>query len=93
MRKSLVKRIKWKKVLVLLACFYMLGCIVGGCFDIYKLKMQERELAQKIEAANEEHLLWEEKVEEMSSEEAMERIARERLGLVLPGEISLKKAE
>ena len=93
MQKSILKRVRWKKVLLLFVCGYMVFCLIGGCFDIYKLKVQEKELEAKIEAADEENALWQKKVDEMSSESAIERIARERLGLVMPGEVSLKKIE
>ena len=71
----------------------MVACLIGGWFDIHKLRIQEAELAAKIEQATQEQALWEERVEELSSDEAMERIARERLGLVMPGEVVLKKVE
>ena len=93
MKKHLVRRVKWKKLLLYVACGYIVVCLIGGCFDIYKLKVQEAQLEAKIEQAMQEQALWEERVEEMSSQEAMERIARERLGMVMPGEVVLKKVE
>ena len=62
-------------------------------FKIYALKEQKAQLDMQIQEALVQQSELQKQVDKMSKPEEMERIAREQLGYVLPGEVVMKKIE
>ena len=87
------KKINFKRLFLCIICIYTAVRIICGFGDIFTLKEQKAQLDQKMQEALEQQAILESQVEKMSTPEEMERLAREKLGYVLPGEVSLEKIE
>lgn len=86
-------RLNWKKIILLTFCVYAAVRLVYGFGEIYNLKQQKAQVDAKIEAAMTEQNNLQLQVDKMSEPEEIERVAREQLGYVMPGEVVLKKIE
>ena len=87
------KKINFKRLFLCIICIYAAVRIICGFGDIFTLKEQKAQLDQKMQEELEQQAILESQVEKMSTPEEMERLAREKLGYVLPGEVSLEKIE
>lgn len=86
-------RLNWKKIILLAFCVYAAVRLVYGFGEIYNLKQQKAQVDAQIEAAMTEQNNLQLQVDKMSEPEEIERVAREQLGYVMPGEVVLKKIE
>ena len=87
------KKINFKRLFLFVVCAYAAVRLVCGFSDILTLNEQKAQLDAKMEEALKQQEIVEAQVEKMSTPEEMERLAREQLGYVLPGEVSLEKIE
>ena len=87
------KKINFKRLFLFVVCAYAAVRLVCGFSDILTLNEQKAQLDAKMEEALKQQEILESQVEKMSTPEEMERLAREQLGYVLPGEVSLEKIE
>ena len=87
------KKINFKRLFLFVVCAYAAVRLVCGFSDILTLNEQKAQLDAKMEEALNQQEILESQVEKMSTPEEMERLAREQLGYVLPGEVSLEKIE
>ena len=72
---------------------YVVINIAGGVFSIIDLKRQQSAVAEQLQQAYQDQAELQQKIDYMNSEEAIERAAREKLGLVKPGEIIIIRVE
>lgn len=80
-------RIRWLRVLILLAAGYFVFLAVGQQFELYTIQRETLLLKERIlelELANQ--AMADEK-KKLASPAYVEKIAREQLGLVKPGEV------
>ena len=79
--------IRWLRVLILLAAAYFLFLAVGQQFELYTIQQETLSLKDRInELEHSNRFLTEEKIR-LNSSSHVEKIAREQLGLVKPGEV------
>lgn len=83
----------WLRFLVIGFVIYISILFMNGCFNIVDLKAQENDVVAKTRQAQleKEQLLNE--VSYMQTDEAVEKIAREDLKMVKPGEIRLAQKQ
>lgn len=86
-------KINWKRLILCIFCVYVAVRLICGFGEIYNLKQQKAQIDEQIEAAMIEQSNLQSKVDKMSQPEEIERVAREQLGYVMPGEVVLKKIE
>ena len=86
-------KINFKRLFLCIVCVYAAVRLICGFGDIFTLKEQKAQLDAKMEEALKQQEILESQVDKMSTPEEMERLAREQLGYVLPGEVSLEKIE
>lgn len=90
---SFFERLRWSKVLFAGLVLYLSICFMTGCYTIVDLKVQENQLTQsRLEAAKQTKEMQRE-VEWMKTDEAVETIAREELGMVQPGEVLITQKD
>ena len=82
-----------KEILLLLLAAYVVVSLLMGSYQIYELKKQQHQIDAMIDEAEKEQSDLEEQYEYMQSSEAMEKVAREKLGLIKKGELLIQKAE
>ena len=82
----------WRRVLVAGVALYVLCQFVISFSSIVELKKQEAVVEAELEAAYKEQAELEEQIDYMQSEEAIEKTAREKLGLIKEGEILIQRA-
>lgn len=85
-------RVRWKKVALCVFALYVAFNLIGGVFQIVDLKKQQAVVAEQLNQAYAEQAQLQQKIDYMNTEEAIERAAREKLGLVKPGEIIVVRA-
>lgn len=86
-RKKAKKKISQpKKILLGLVVLYLLGVFGNQIYLKWKLEKDIVKLEQTMVALNQKKASLEAKVLELNEEEAIERIAREKLGMVKKGE-------
>lgn len=93
MAKKNGKKINPKKAIIALVGVYVVCHLLYGGGSILDLKMQQRQLAQDLETAYTEQNNLQANLEYMNSEDAIEKIAREKLGLIKDGEILIQRVE
>lgn len=93
MAKRTGKKLNVKKTIIMLAAVYAICHLVYGATSIVDLKMQQNQLAQELDAAYTVQTELQADLEYMSSEDAVEKIAREKLGLVKDGEILIRHVD
>lgn len=91
--KPWYQRIRWKKIALCMFALYVVINIAGGVFSIIDLKRQQSAVAEQLQQAYQDQAELQQKIDYMNSEEAIERAAREKLGLVKPGEIIIIRVE
>lgn len=93
MAKKKGKKMNPKKAIIAIAAVYVVCHLLYGAGNILDLKMQQRQLAQELETAYTEQGNLQASLDYMNSEDAIEEIAREKLGLVKDGEILIQRVE
>jgi len=91
-RKKAKMKMNWRRVLVAGVALYVLCQFVISFSSIVELKKQEAVVEVELEAAYKEQAELEEQIDYMQSEEAIEKTAREKLGLIKEGEILIQRA-
>ncbi|HHY78160.1 MAG TPA: septum formation initiator family protein [Clostridiales bacterium] len=81
------KRIIWTNFFVFIFILYAIFTIGSQQITIYRLKKSQQQLANKIEEAQQENQKLQDMLEDVSSQEYIEKMAREQLGLVKADEI------
>lgn len=68
----------------------VLGVAFGGAYwDTYRLRREATEMAREEESQRRQKAQWLEEIRLLNTPEYIERVAREQLGLVRPGEIAI----
>lgn len=75
-----------KAVLLLFVCFYFIFTLINQQIDLSKYKAVSADYSEKIQAANLEQKQLKDELDQTSTDEYMERMAREKLGLVKSNE-------
>ncbi len=91
--ESIFERLRWGKLLFAGVILYLGFSFVTGCYTIVDLKMQENHLMQSSEDAIKQTKIMKERVAWMHTDDAVQTIAREELGMVKPGEILITQTE
>ena len=91
-RKKAKMKMNWRRVLVAGVALYVLCQFVISFSSIVELKKQEAVVEAELKAAYKEQAELEEQIDYMQSEEAIEKTAREKLGLIKEGEILIQRA-
>ena len=89
MAKKKGKKVNVKRTIITLVAIYVVCHLVYGGSSIVQLKMQQQQLARELDAAYAAELQAD--LDYMNSSDALEEIAREKLGLVKDGEILIRK--
>jgi len=77
----------FKRIVVSLVAVYVVCHLVIGAGNIFELKMQQRALDDDLETAYTEQAELKAELEYLSSDDAIEKRAREDLGLVKDNEV------
>lgn len=85
--EPLLDRVKWPRVLVLLAVAYLLLSFMYGAFSILDLKDQENGIRLQIQAEREDQARLQAEIDYLQTDEAVEALARKELGMAMPGEV------
>ena len=93
MAKQKRQKVNVKRTVITLMAVYVCCHLIYGGGSILNLKMQERDLEQQLEAAYAEKSSLQADLEYMNSEDAVEKIAREKLGLVKEDEILIQQID
>ena len=87
MAKSKKSKLNVKRIVVSLVAVYVVCHLVIGAGNIFELKMQQRALDDDLETAYTEQAELKSELEYLSSDDAIEKRAREDLGLVKDNEV------
>lgn len=87
------ERLRWRKILFAGMVLYLSICFMTGCYMIVDLKVQENQLTQSRLEATKQTKEMQQKVAWMKTDEAVETIAREELGMVQPGEVLIAQKD
>lgn len=90
-KKKVKMRINWRRMTVGFFAVYVLCQFIISFSSIVELRKQEENLKLELEAAYKERVELEEQISYMRSEEAIEKTAREKLGLIKEGEILIQR--
>ncbi len=93
MAKKKGKKLNTRKLVITLVAVYVVCHLVYGTTSIVDLKLQQGQLSQELDAAYTEQAELQVELEYMSSEDAVEKIAREKLGLVRDGEVLIRHVD
>jgi cell division protein FtsL len=80
-------RIRWFRVLILLTTSYFVYLAVGQQFELYTIHRETNALQERIAELEQSNKSLAEEKSRLSSPAYVEKIAREQLGLVKPGEV------
>ena len=80
-------RIRWIRVLVLLTAAYFIFLAVGQQFELYTIQRETYSLRGRIAELVQTNKSLADEKSKLSSPAYVEKIAREELGLVKPGEV------
>lgn len=80
------RKIRFKNIFILIFSVYAVVTLINQQFAISELKRTEQEARLRIEDMNKENKRLMEMINNASSAEYIEKMAREQLGLVMPGE-------
>lgn len=80
-------RIRWFRVLVLLTAVYFVYLAVGQQFELYTIQRETASLQERIAELEQANKALLDEKSRLSSPAYVEKIAREQLGLVKPGEV------
>ncbi len=87
------RRLNVKKFAIFLLACYVIFTLVSQQIQIMKLRSQIEEVRDEIESKKETRKALKEEIEKMNDMEYIERLAREELGMVRPGEITYVPVE
>lgn len=88
-----LKSLSFKSILIAGVSIYVGVHLIIGMTNIVDLKMQQKSLENDLAAAYEEKAELENELAYMTSDDAIEKNAREKLGLVRDGEILIQFVE
>ena len=80
------KKINWTRLFVSIFIIYALFTIANQQYSIYKLNKVKAEVLKNVEASKLENERLKDMIRNASDEKHLERMAREQLGLIKPGE-------
>jgi cell division protein DivIC len=81
---------RWAGPLIVLGVVAVLGIVFGSAYwDTYQLKREAAHLARERDDLRRQNALLREEIRLLNTPEYVERIAREQLGLVKPGEVAI----
>ncbi len=81
---------RWVGPVAALVIFTVLGVAFGGAYwDGYRLRREAAEMARERDMLRQQNAQLREEIRLLNTPEYIERIAREQLGLVRPGEIAI----
>jgi cell division protein DivIC len=81
---------RWAGPLIVLGILIMLGIVFGSAYwDTYQIKREAARLARERDDLRKQNALLREEIRLLNTPEYVERIAREQLGLVKPGEVAV----
>ena len=80
-------RIRWIRVLVLLTAAYFIFLAVGQQFELYTIQRETYSLRGRIAELEQSNKALADEKTKLSSHAYVEKIARDELGLVKPGEV------
>ncbi len=81
------RKIKKRRIILTLVIFYLMIFFAYQSFQIISLKRQEKIQSQCLEELNKTKAEYQQQLEQVNSPEFIERIARENLRMIMPGEI------
>ena len=80
-------RIRWIRVLVLLTAAYFIFLAVGQQFELYTIQRETHNLKNRIAELEQANNAMIDEKKQLAAPAYVEKIAREQLGLVKPGEV------
>lgn len=80
-------RIRWFRVLTLLAAAYFIYLAIGQQFELYTIQRETALLKNRIAELEQSNQSMLQEKKQLSSPAYIEKIARDQLGLVKPGEV------
>ena len=80
-------RVRWLRVLILLAAAYFVFLAVGQQFELYTIQRETLSLKDRINELEHANKSLADEKGKLNSPAYVEKIAREQLGLVKPGEV------
>lgn len=80
------KKIIWTRLFVFIFFIYALFVIANQQYSIYKLNKVKAEIQKNVEASKMENERLKDLLKNAADEKHLERMAREQLGLIKPGE-------
>lgn len=80
------KKIIWTRLFVFIFFIYALFVIANQQYSIYKLNKVKAEIQKSVEASKMENERLKDLLKNAADEKHLERMAREQLGLIKPGE-------
>lgn len=81
---------RWAGPLIVLGIVIVLGTVFGSAYwDTYQIKREAARLARERDDLRKQNALLREEIRLLNTPEYVERIAREQLGLVKPGEVAV----
>lgn len=92
MTKKRRRRFSVQRIVLMVVSIYIVCNLVFVAHGILDLKAQQKQLEADLETAQVEQVRLQKELEYMNSDEAMEKIAREKLGLVKNDEILIRRA-
>lgn len=75
------------RITVIILLIYAMGCLYSAQNMLEQTNRQVIEAGKELAALEEENAVLAAKIEQGANDETMEQLARERLGMVMPGEI------
>lgn len=93
MAKKNGKKANVRRIIITVAAIYMLFNLVKGGAEIVDMQRQQHQLARELDAAYAAQEELQAQLDYMHTEDAIEAIAREKLGLVKDGEILIQRVE
>lgn len=80
-------RIRWFRVLTLLAAAYFIYLAIGQQFELYTIQRETASLKSRIAELEQSNQSMIQEKQQLATPAYIEKIAREQLGLVKPGEV------
>jgi cell division protein FtsL len=80
-------RVRWFRVLTLLAAAYFIYLAVGQQFELYTIQRETHNLKNRIAELEQANNAMIDEKKQLAAPAYVEKIAREQLGLVKPGEV------
>lgn len=93
MAAKVKKKLNMKKTVIALVAVYVVCHLIFGAGNIIELRSQQHQLASDLDAAYAEQAKLQDELEYMNTNDAIEKTAREKLGLIKDGEILVRHIE